>query len=156
MPMRKLKNIIVSLNSPRILDVGTGNGNFIRVLTSLEADFKSAVGIDVLNSSITSCEANFNDERISFVKMNALNMDFEDNSFDVVSLSNSLHHLLDIEDTLKEMERVLAPGGVIIICEMINNNLNKKQKSHLQLHHFAAEIDRGHMGYKILLFKKLC
>ena len=140
--MRKLRNIMLNFENPRILDIGTGNGNFIKVLTSLDANFKTAIGIDILESSISSCKANFNDERISFINMNALNMDFDDDSFEIVSLSNSFHHLENIEDTLKEMERVLAPGGVIIICEMISNNLNKRQKSHLEMHHFAAEIDR--------------
>jgi ubiquinone/menaquinone biosynthesis C-methylase UbiE len=155
--MRKLRNIMLSFEKARILDIGTGNGNFIKVLTSLETDFKSAIGIDVLDSSIKSCEANFKDERISFMKMNALNMEFEDDSFDVVSLSNSFHHLEFIEDTLREMERVLAPGGVIIICEMISNNLNKRQKSHLEMHHFAAEIDRerGAIHYQTFTDKEI-
>jgi len=155
--MEKLKNTMMNYENSRILDIGTGNGNFIKVLTSLDIKFKSAVGIDVLESSINSCNANFNDDRISFLQMNALHMDFDDDSFDIVSLSNSFHHLEYIGDTLKEMERVLAPGGVLIICEMISNNLNKKQKSHLEMHHFAAEIDRerGSIHYKTFTDKEV-
>ncbi len=141
--MRKLGSLMKRFNNTRILDVGTGNGNFIRVLTALDKEFKSAVGIDLLDSSIKVCKSGFNDERITFMKMDALNMDFPDESFDIVSLSNSLHHLDDISATLKEMERVLAPGGVLVFCEMRSNNLSKKQKSHLDMHHFAAEIDRA-------------
>lgn len=155
--MRKLRNLMLSFKDAKILDIGTGNGNFIKVLASLDTNFKSAIGIDMLESSINSCEANFKDDRISFMKMNALNMDFPDDSFDIVSLSNSFHHLEYIGDTLKEMERVLAPGGVIIICEMISNHLNKKQKSHLEMHHFAAEIDRerGSIHYKTFTDKEI-
>lgn len=140
--MRKLSSWVKNYTKPKILDIGTGNGNFINIITSLNTEFNSAVGIDVLDSSIKSCQANFNNEKITFMKMDALNIDFEDNTFDIVTLSNSLHHLDDISVILKEMERVLAPGGAIIICEMISNNLTKKQKSHLAMHHFAAEIDR--------------
>ena len=52
---------------------------------------------------------------------------------------------------------ILAPGGVIIICEMISNNLNKKQKSHLEMHHFASEIDRerGSIHYKTFTDKEI-
>lgn len=140
--MRKLISLMKSYKGARILDVGTGNGNFIRILTSLDDGFKSAVGIDLLESAIKVCKSGFKDKRIKFMKMDVLKMDFKDESFDIVSLSNSLHHLKDIEATLKEMERVLAPGGVLLFCEMRSNNLTKKQKSHLDIHHFAAEIDR--------------
>lgn len=140
--MRKLQNLFKSYSGAKILDVGTGNGNFIRILMDLDDGFDSIVGIDVLNSAITACNANFNDERLEFIKMNILNSGFEDDSFDIISLSNSLHHLKDIERTLLEMERILAPGGILIFCEMMSNNLSKSQKSHLHMHHFAAEIDR--------------
>lgn len=140
--MQKLGSLMKSFTDTRILDIGTGNGNFIKILTALDDGFKSVVGIDLLDGAIKMCNSSFDDERIEFMKMDALKMEFEDNSFDVVSLSNSLHHLEDINATLKEMERVLAPGGVLLFCEMMSNNLSKKQKSHLQMHHFAAELDR--------------
>ena len=140
--MRKLQKLIKSYPDTKILDVGTGNGNFIRVLTGLDDNFESIIGIDVLDTAITACNANFNDERIKFMKMDILDSGFEDNRFDIVSLSNSLHHLQNIGATISEMERILAPGGILLICEMMNNNLSKPQKSHLHMHHFAAEIDR--------------
>ena len=155
--MRKLSNLMKSFKDAKILDIGTGNGNFIKILESLDDGYKSAIGIDVLDSAITSCKANFKDERITFMKMDVLDMDFEDESFDIVSLSNSLHHLEDISKTLKAMERVLVPGGVLIICEMMSNNLSKRQKSHLAMHHFAAEIDRerGSVHYETFTDKEI-
>lgn len=125
-----------------MLDIGTGNGNFLRLLMGLDDNYKSMVGIDILESAIKSCNANIDDERIKFMKMDVLDMDFEDDSFDIVTLSNSLHHLDNIKETLTQMERVLAPGGSLVFCEMMSNNLSKKQKGHLLMHHFAAEIDR--------------
>ncbi|KFZ27012.1 MAG: Demethylmenaquinone methyltransferase [Candidatus Izimaplasma bacterium HR2] len=155
--MRKLRRLMKSFEDTRILDIGTGNGNFIRILTSLDDGFKSVVGIDLLSGAIKVCKSGFNDERIKFMKMDALKMDFEDNSFDIISLSNSLHHLDDISATLKEMERVLAPGGVLLFCEMRSNNLTKKQKSHLKMHHYAAEIDRerGSVHYETFTDKEI-
>ena len=40
------------------------------------------------------------------------------------------------------MKRVLKPGGRFIIVEMYSNNQTPEQMSHVQLHHFGAEIDR--------------
>jgi len=140
--MNKLTVLFNEKDNSKILDVGTGNGNFITLITQLTDKFCEIIGIDLNNASIEGCKKHFEDERINFFKMDALSMEFEDNSFDFVCLSNSLHHLKDIKASLSEMERVLKPGGALVFCEMINNNLDKRQKSHVLLHHFAAEIDR--------------
>ena len=140
--MEKLKEILAKLDKPRILDVGTGGGNFIKLLSSVYDNYESIVGIDQLEIAISSSSKNFEDKRISFLQMDAFNMSFEDNKFDVVCLSNSLHHLRDVAGILKEMERVLKPGGTLLINEMMQDHLTTRQITHLKLHHFAAEIDR--------------
>lgn len=140
--MEKLGKFLKTLQKPRILDVGTGGGNFITLLTSLYDEFESIVGIDNLDIAISASRKNFHDERITFEKMDAYNMTFTDGLFDVVCLSNSLHHLEKPHRIFKEMERVLKPGGVIIVNEMMRDHLSSKQITHLKLHHFAAEIDR--------------
>ena len=150
--VKKLDAFLKQNKNAKILDVGTGNGNFIRIITTLMDDFSEIIGIDLLDVSIEGCKKNFEDERINFFKMDALNMDFEDDVFDLVCLSNSLHHLEDVNGILKEMERVLKPGGALIFCEMMSNNLTKRQYSHLLMHHFAAEIDRERGSYHGLTF----
>ncbi len=152
--MEKLKEVFLTKQNAKILDVGTGNGNFIKIITSLINDFSEIIGIDVLKVSIDSCQKNFTDDRINFFQMDALKMDFDDGIFDFVCLSNSLHHLEEMEVVLAEMERVLKPGGEIIICEMMSDNLTRKQKSHLLLHHYAAEIDRERGRYHAPTFTK--
>jgi len=140
--MRKLGAFFKSLNEPKILDVGTGNGNFIKIIQGLTDSYREIIGIDELEIAISTSRKNFTDERIMFVKMDAFNMDFKDDTFDVVCLSNSLHHLSDVKGMIAEMERVLKPGGVLLVNEMMSDNLNSKQKTHMKIHHFAAEIDR--------------
>ena len=150
--MKKLQNYLKQYPNSKILDVGTGNGNFIKIISSLYGDFSEIIGIDLLDVSVEGCKKSFEDDRINFFKMDALNMDFEDDLFDMVCLSNSLHHLEDINSTLKEMERVLKPGGALVFCEMMSNNLDKRQHSHLLMHHFAAEVDRERGSYHDLTF----
>ncbi len=145
--MKKLESFLKQIQNAKILDVGTGNGNFIRIITALVDDYSEIIGIDLLDGVIEGCKESFEDSRINFFKMDALNMDFEEGTFDLVCLSNSLHHLEEVEDMIREMERVLKPGGALIFCEMMSNNLTKRQKSHLLIHHFAAEIDRERGSY---------
>ncbi len=140
--MEKLREHLNTLHRPKVLDVGTGGGNFIKLIASLYDDYESIVGIDSLDIAISSARKSFPDERITFEKMDAHSMTFDDNVFDVICLSNSLHHLRTPNVIFKEMERVLKKNGIIIVNEMMSDNLSVKQITHLKLHHFAAEIDR--------------
>jgi len=141
--MKRLANWL-SLHQPKtILDVASGAGNFIAILKSLYDDYDSIVGIDSLAYAVNSAKKNYRDDsRISFEQMDAANLTFHDASFDLVVLSNSLHHLSDQVSVLSEMARVVKPGGYVLISEMIANDLSDAQISHLKIHHFAAKIDR--------------
>jgi SAM-dependent methyltransferase len=54
----------------------------------------------------------------------------------------ALHHLPDIQTSLKEMLRVVKPGGWIIVNELFSDNLNTAQEVHKIFHHFRSKIDR--------------
>jgi len=141
--VERLANFFNEHPKSRILDVGTGSGNFIELIRQLYADYEEIIGIDTLEYAVTTAKKHFSsDEKIRFFVMDAIHMNFEDETFDVVCLSNSLHHLHDINSIFNEMRRVLKPGGYILVSEMVSNDLNERQLSHLKLHHFAAEIDR--------------
>lgn len=141
--MIKLTKFLNQNKFKRILDVGTGNGNFIKMIASMTNSYEEIIGIDEMEVAVSTSSKNFEDERIKFQLMSGYKMDFIDDSFDMVCLSNTLHHLDDIKGLFKEIERVLKPEGFILINEMIANGLDKRQKSHMKIHHFAAAIDRA-------------
>jgi SAM-dependent methyltransferase len=128
----------------RILDVGTGSGQFSKVLVEEFMDFTEITGIDASDRAIEAALKRFTDKRIKFIKMDAANMTFDNNSFDTVCISNTLHHLTEEEmyKTLSEMKRVLKPGGLFIVCEMYKDNQTPKQMGHVYIHHFGADLDR--------------
>ena len=140
--MERLKKILETENKKTFLDVGTGGGNYIALINHLYNGFDKMIGIDVIEPAIKAANERNEDKRIEFKVMDALNMDFEDNLFDVVAFSNTLHHVTDLNPVFKEMNRVLKNDGMLIVSEMIKNDLDKRQKSHMLLHHFAAKIDR--------------
>ena len=51
-------------------------------------------------------------------RANAEQMPFADKSFDLIFSSGSLHHWLHPEKVMKEIERVLKPGGTVIIFDL--------------------------------------
>lgn len=140
--MNTLQQFLQETTKQTFLDIGTGYGNFIHQLTNLYSDYESFIGIDTNSRLIEMAEQNKPNDKVSFDEMDAYHMTYPDQSFDVICLSNSLHHLSDINGMFQAMKRVLKPDGYIIIQEMIRDQLSDMQESHKLLHHFAARIDR--------------
>lgn len=137
--MQQLINFFGNKKVHSILDVGTGTGDFLAVLKNVfpQADFAA---VDPLDASLEEAKAKFAD--VSFQKMVAEKLEFEDNSFDVAAISMALHHLSDIGAALAEMKRVVKPGGWIIVNELVSDDLNAAQQVHKMLHHLRSKIDR--------------
>jgi len=126
----------------KVLDVGFGRGEFTAMLLDSCGRDKEYIGIELIDAAVDAANENFKDEPVKVLKMDASDMSFEDNSFDLVCLSNTLHHLSNREDVISEMKRVVKPDGYILIQEMICDNQTEKQMTHVTLHHFSAKIDR--------------
>lgn len=135
----QLANFFSDKKVHRILDVGTGTGDFLAVLKNIfpQAEFTA---VDPLDASLEEAKAKFTD--VSFQKMVAEELEFEDDSFDVAAISMALHHLSDIGTAMSEMERVVKPGGWIIVNELVSDDLNAAQQVHKMLHHLRSKIDR--------------
>ena len=139
MKMEPLINYFMDKKVSCVLDVGTGSGGFIPILqeTFPEAEI---TGVDTDQEPLVVARQKF--PEIIFIKMKAEQLLFDDNSFDVVSISMALHHLVKIKRSLKEIRRVVKNEGWIIINEMISDNLNPAQEVHKMYHHFRSRIDR--------------
>lgn len=137
--MERLKEYFTQYRVNKVLDIGTGTGEFISVLKDMFSDAE-IIGIDPHVNSLKDAGKKFPD--VQFKAMAAEHLDFEDNKFDLVSMSMALHHLPEIEKSLIEMQRVVKPTGWIIINELFSDNLNKAQEVHKMYHHFRSRIDR--------------
>lgn len=97
----------------RILDVGCGAGFFSIILASLGHE---VIGIDLTESMINNSAklAKTLDYDIDFRVMNAQELEFDDEEFDVVISRNLTWTLPDIEQAYKEWYRVLKEDGVLL------------------------------------------
>jgi ubiquinone/menaquinone biosynthesis C-methylase UbiE len=136
-----LRERLGCISGGRILDVATGDGSFVRLLADNLKDYSEIIGIDVDESAVTASREKNSNNRITFAVMSGDCIRFEDNGFDTVAISNSLHHLADLENTLGEMRRVLKPGGLVVINEVFSDGQNEKQLTHAYLHELHAEVD---------------
>jgi ubiquinone/menaquinone biosynthesis C-methylase UbiE len=143
--MTKIISMLEQFRTGKILDVATGNGNFLKFLTDTLSDYSKAVGIDTKPEVAGAFEATFQQNpKVHFLVIPAEKMDFEDSSFDIVCISNSLHHLADPKRVLHEMLRVLSPGGIFILNEMYHDgDQAPTQQTHILLHHWFAAVDRA-------------
>lgn len=93
-----------------VLEIGAGHGMGSKLLSanakSYTAGEYSKENLDILKNR------NF---KGNVVQVDAHQMPFEDNSFDVV-IALAMIYYLDIEKFLKEVRRVLRPNGVLFFC----------------------------------------
>ena len=101
----------------KILDIGTGPGFFTIILA--EAGYQ-VTAVDYTEGMIQKAKENVQKEagnlieRICFQRMDAQNLTFENESFDVVISRNLTWNLEEPEKAYREWIRVLKPGGVMM------------------------------------------
>ena len=88
----------------RILDVGCGTGATLRVLSA----FGEAHGLEPDGQAVAHCHKRGLE---SVVQGRAEDLPYEDDFFDVLVALDVLEHLEDDRAALKEMKRVVRPGG---------------------------------------------
>uniref|UniRef100_A0A061SEC2 Methyltransferase domain-containing protein n=1 Tax=Tetraselmis sp. GSL018 TaxID=582737 RepID=A0A061SEC2_9CHLO len=102
----------------RILDVGCGIGGTSRKLATMFPDAE-VIGITLSPKQVERGNQLAKERGIGNVKlmvMNALEMEFEDNSFDLVWACESGEHMPDKAAYVREMTRVVAPGGNLAVA----------------------------------------
>ena len=108
----------VDLAGKDILEVGSGLGGGAHYITRYYTP-ESYTGLDISGSNIRYCRQNYSVQGLSFVKGEGDKQPFEDESFDIILHVDSTWAYSDMEQFLKEVYRVLRPGGYFLLCEMI-------------------------------------
>ena len=113
---RKVAERLAEFIEPRpgecVLDVGTGTGLVAHFLAARVGDEGLVVGID-LSERMLEVARRRGGSNSRFIGMAAENLVFRDETFDVVTMGESLAYLLDPLRSLREARRVLKPGGRI-------------------------------------------
>ncbi len=96
----------------RILDLAAGTGTSTAHIARSGAD---VVACDISQGMIEVGRQRH--PELTFVHGNATDLPFEDGSFDAVTISFGLRNVSDTAAALREMRRVVAPGGRVVITE---------------------------------------
>ena len=117
---KKLGSVFNLDKTNKFLDVATGTGD---VVFSMYSKFKvNSIGIDIAEkminiASIKKQKKHISDEDMIFIRGDAEKLDFQDNTFDALTISFGFRNLGDYELGLSEFYRVLKPGGKLAILE---------------------------------------
>ncbi|GGB33503.1 demethylmenaquinone methyltransferase [Virgibacillus dakarensis] len=103
------------------LDVCCGTGDWSISLAKKVGQEGSVIGLDFSENMLTVAREKqkhtFPMKQLSFVHGNAMDLPFEDNSFDYVTIGFGLRNVPDYMTVLKEMYRVVKPHGKVVCLE---------------------------------------
>lgn len=100
-----------------ILELGCGSGKFWR---KNEEKIDASLGItlsDFSKSMLKIAKAKLKDSsyNFNFEEINAENIPYDDDTFDIVLAQHMIYFVPDIEKALSEIKRVLKPGGIFYV-----------------------------------------
>lgn len=113
--IRKLKNI----QPEKILDVATGTGDL--AFESAKQLNAEVTGIDIAANMLSLAEEKKKKSplsgKIKFIQADALHLPFADDSFDACTVAFGVRNFENIENGLKEINRVLRKNGMVAVLE---------------------------------------
>jgi malonyl-CoA O-methyltransferase len=131
-----------------VVDLGSGTGFFTDILAS---KYQQTIGVDISNEMLTFAQENRSKE-ISWLEADAYHLPFQDNSIDVI-YSNLVIQWCDHLDLLvKEILRVLKPGGLFIFSTLLDGTLHELKSSWAQVDDEKHVIDFKNQEYLETVF----
>ena len=116
--------VLVEVAAPQpidlALDVATGTGNTALALAPVVL---RVIGLDVASGMLDQARARAqaeNIQNVEFVTGSAENLPFPDAEFSLVVSRHAPHHFHDLDKFLREVRRVLKPGGRFVVADQIS------------------------------------
>jgi demethylmenaquinone methyltransferase/2-methoxy-6-polyprenyl-1,4-benzoquinol methylase len=118
---RKVAGRIGHNKGLRVADLATGTGDLLIALLRRHPDLLGAVGLDISEPMLSAFReklrrAGFLD-RVTLHYADAAATPFADGAFDVVTMGFGIRNTSDVGATLREIHRILKPGGATLILE---------------------------------------
>ena len=153
-----------------MLDVGCGEGRHIFGVMQDYPDMR-CIGLDMDKDSLNKAEEGYeyfesiSNAGVDFLKGSAYSLPFPNNSFDLIVCSEVLEHLHEYNDAVREIHRVLKPGGKFYasvpaswpekICWRLSKDYQNQPGGHLRIFNqkdLVFEIKNS--GFKFLSSEK--
>ena len=125
-----------------VLELGSGSGAMAAALLDRYPTIRlTATDVDpAMRAAATVRLASYGD-RVEVRDADATRLPFEDASFDAVLSFIMLHHVIDWEQALAEIARVLRPGGLLAGYDMVESGLSRLTHRLDRSPHRMASVD---------------
>ena len=156
------KHVMSTMNvqkGSKALDVCCGTADWTIALSEAVGSKGQVTGLDFSENMLeVGKQKTASLENIQLVHGDAMNLPFDDNSFDYVTIGFGLRNVPDYLSALKEMHRVLKPGGMVVCLETSQPTLPDKQTlkglffeagfNDIIVRSFTGGVAAMHLGYK--------
>lgn len=117
----EILKILKDINNLDILDIGGGTGTLANTLINLGAN------VTILDPEIKMTNiAKKKNNKVKILNGYLTDVELDSNSFDLIIMRDSFHHIQDKKGTLKECKRLLNNKGKIVIYEFDKNHIIAK------------------------------
>jgi ubiquinone/menaquinone biosynthesis C-methylase UbiE len=121
--------------SGKHLDIGSGTGNLIRRI-------RQEYDVESLACDYTDTFMELDDVRMNVVDLNDGELPYPDQHFDLITFTEVAEHLENYRAVVREIYRILKPGGVVVITTP--NVLNMKSLEHVRPAACRRDLHRKH------------
>ena len=146
-----LKSLLPQAQVSRCLDLGCGTGRFTGALATAFAC--QVVGVEPSEAMLDVARTS-DVPGVEWKPGSAEDIPVEDQSVGLVFMSQVFHHLREPERALREVHRVLTPGGYLIIRN--GTQENNEETEWLRCFPEALEIDRKRILSRRALAEQVC
>jgi SAM-dependent methyltransferase len=112
------------LNPRSILDYGCGDGTFLAMAMNEMPECTLAIGTEIKDDLVQDCVSRLShDYRLQFVRTEGLDESESRQTFDAIFCMEVLEHVPDVTPLLDRFDKLLAPGGALIISVPVETGL---------------------------------
>jgi demethylmenaquinone methyltransferase/2-methoxy-6-polyprenyl-1,4-benzoquinol methylase len=112
--------MVAASHPDTVMDIATGTGDLV-IKMAQKTKASRLVGLDISSGMLEVGKVKVTqeklDDRIEMVLGDSENLQFEENTFDAVTVSYGVRNFEDLEKGLSEIRRVLKPSGILVVLE---------------------------------------
>jgi ubiquinone/menaquinone biosynthesis C-methylase UbiE len=118
------EDVVKFCSNGKLLDIGTGPARLLIPLHR-QAPGLQLTGTDISQAMVIEAKRNIAaaglSDTINTCQAGAKQLPFENNYFDIVISTGSLHHWKEPLECMAEIHRVLKPGGIAMMYDLVKN-----------------------------------
>ena len=145
-----LKGQHLQLRGADVCELGCGTGTFADF--SLSNSCCSYTGVDLSEKMVELAKLKFRNERVEFVVSSLAEFsEYNTARFDLVISSSFIHHLVDLEKSMRQIRSMLKPGGIYVA---LHEPVLPRKHTVIENIDDALQILRGHSFGQLSLLKR--